>query len=72
MYTAIFKGCKNDNFLDEKNLLILAQNIDCGYTLEPPQKRQFKQVVLGKKKTTTIIVNFYSCQNCCILHKHTC
>ena len=38
-YAAIFKGCKIDNF-QLKNLyifLIFAQNIDCGYTLEPPQ-----------------------------------
>ena len=40
-YTAIFHGCKNDNF--QKKIfdifdifLIFAQNIDCGYTLEPP------------------------------------
>ena len=33
-YTAIFHGCKNDNF-QMKNInifLIFAQNIDCGYT----------------------------------------
>ena len=38
-YTAIFLGRKNDNF-QMKNcdiFLIIAQNIDCGYTLEPPQ-----------------------------------
>ena len=39
-YTAIFHGCKNDyfqmNFFDI--FLIFAQNIDCGYTLEPPQR----------------------------------
>ena len=38
-YTAIFHGCKNDNF-QMKMLdifLISAQKIDCGYTLEPPQ-----------------------------------
>ena len=38
-YTAIFHGCKNDN-LQMKNcdiFLIFAQNIDRGYTLEPPQ-----------------------------------
>ena len=38
-YTTIFHGCKNDNF--QLKLLdyfhIFAQNIDCGYTLEPPQ-----------------------------------
>ena len=38
-YTAIFHGCKNDNF-QMKNFdifFLFAQNIDCGYTLEPPQ-----------------------------------
>ena len=38
-YTAIFHGRKNVTFL-MKNLiffLIFAQNIDCGYMLEPPQ-----------------------------------
>ena len=37
-YTVIFHGCKNDYF-QTKNydiFLIFAQNIDCGYTLEPP------------------------------------
>ena len=37
--TAIFHICKNDNF--RLNIFyyfqIFAQNIDCGYTLEPPQ-----------------------------------
>ena len=38
-YTAIFHGCKNGNFQMKKcdNFLIFAQNIDRGYTLEPPQ-----------------------------------
>ena len=37
-YTAIFHGCKNANFqMKNYNIfLIFAQNIDCGYTLEPP------------------------------------
>ena len=37
-YTAIFRGCINDNFQMEKvdNFLIFAQNIDRGYMLEPP------------------------------------
>ena len=38
--TAIFHGHKNDNF-QMKNcniFLIFAQNIDCVYTLEPPQR----------------------------------
>ena len=38
-YTAIFHGCKNDNF--QMNFFsifnIFAQNIDCVYMLEPPQ-----------------------------------
>ena len=38
-YTAIFHGYKNVNFQMKKYniFLIFAQNIDCGYTLEPPQ-----------------------------------
>ena len=37
-YLAIFHGCKIYNF-QKKNcdiFLIFAQNIDCGYMLEPP------------------------------------
>ena len=39
-YTAIFHGCKNDDFQMKifDIFLIFAQNIDCGYTLEPPQR----------------------------------
>ena len=35
---AIFHGCKNDNFQMKKCdiFLIFGQNIDRGYTLEPP------------------------------------
>ena len=38
-YTAIFHGCKNDNFQMKifNIVLIFAQNIDCGHTLEPPR-----------------------------------
>ena len=36
-YTEIFKVVKNENFL-WKFLDIYAQNIDCGYTLEPPRR----------------------------------
>ena len=37
-YTAIFHSCKNDNFQMEifDIFLIFAQNINCGYMLEPP------------------------------------
>lgn len=36
---AIFHGCKSGNFQMKNcgNFLIFAQNIDCGYTLEPPE-----------------------------------
>ena len=39
-FTAIFHGCKNDNFQMKifDIFLIFAPNIDCGYTLEPPQR----------------------------------
>ena len=39
-YTAIFHGCKNDNFQTKKCdiFLIFAQNIDSGYTLEPVRR----------------------------------
>ena len=38
-YTANLNGCKNDKFLLKifKSFLIFAQNINCGYTLEPSQ-----------------------------------
>ena len=37
-YTAIFHCCKNDDIQMKifDIFLIFAQNIDCGYTLEPP------------------------------------
>ena len=37
-YTKIFKVVKNENFQKRtfNIFLIFAQNIDCGYTLEPP------------------------------------
>ena len=42
MYIIIFHGCKKNKNLQTKNcdiFLIFAHNIDCGYTLEPPQFR---------------------------------
>ena len=54
-YTAIFHGCKNDNF-QMKNFdifLIFAQNIDCGYTLETPQRggsNEYPQSMFWSKK----------------------
>ena len=39
-YTEIFKVVKNENFQQKffDIFLIFAQNIDCGYTLEPPPR----------------------------------
>ena len=39
-YTEIFKVVKNENFHPKvfDIFLIFAQNIDCGYTLEPPRR----------------------------------
>ena len=39
-YTGIFHASKNDNFHLKffDYFLIFAQNIDCGYTLEPPHR----------------------------------
>ena len=39
-YIAIFKVVKNENFQKKKNhiFLMFAQNIDCGYSLEPPRQ----------------------------------
>ena len=39
-YTEIFEVVKNENSQKKKIdiFLIFAQNIDCGYTLEPPQQ----------------------------------
>ena len=40
-YTEIFKVVKNENFQKKKKndiFLIFAQNIDCGYKLEPPRR----------------------------------
>ena len=39
-YTKIFYVVKNENFQWKSSdiFLIFAQNIDCGYTLEPPRR----------------------------------
>ena len=48
-YTEIFKVVKNENFQQKifAIFLIFAQNIDCGYTLEPP--RQYTQSMFWSK-----------------------
>ena len=44
-YTVIFHGCKNVNFQLKSfdYFQIFAQNIDRGYTLEPPQSNEYPQ-----------------------------
>ena len=59
-YTAIFHGCKNVNF-QMKFFNIFVQNIDCGYTLEPPQEAVLtstQNLCFGAK----IINNVYPCK----------
>ena len=56
--------------------LFLVQNIDCGYSLEPP-KRVPTNNVLSKnmkivKKIQLKIVIFTAMKNCCILHGRVC
>ena len=51
-YTAIFHGYKNGNFQMKKCdiLLIFAQNIDRGYTLEPPHWRRGKKINVSRNR----------------------
>ena len=46
-YTAIFHDCNNVHFqmIFFIMFLMFAQNIDCGYTLEPPQNRLSEAVL---------------------------
>ena len=58
-YTAIFHGCKNDNFQMKifDIFLIFAQNIDCGYKLEPPQRggsKEYLQSMFWSKNNKNI------------------
>ena len=57
-YTVIFKIVKNDNFQWKMFdiFLIFAQNIDCGYTLEPPRRGgsiEYPQSLFYKKNRYT-------------------
>ena len=54
-YIEIFKVVKNENFQWKKFdiFLIFAQNIDCGYTLEPPRRggsNEYPQSMFWSKK----------------------
>ena len=62
-YTAIFHGCKNDNFQMKcfDIFLIFAQNIDCGYMLEPPQRgssNEYPQSMFSSKNKKKV----YPCE----------
>ena len=63
-YTAIFQGCKNYNFQMKKCncffSLILAQNIDCGYSLEPPHNLCFR--TKKERKIMYTLVYVYPCK----------
>ena len=53
-YTDIFKVVKNENFQYKFCFifLIFAQNINCGYTLEPPRRggsNEYPQYMFGAK-----------------------
>ena len=53
-YTKIFKVVKNEDFQQKffDIFLIFAQNIDCGYTLEPPRRggsNEYPQSIFGAK-----------------------
>ena len=63
-YTAIFHCCKNDIFQVTKCyiVLIFAQNIDCGYTLEPTHcggSNVYPQSMFQSKNKKT---NVYLCK----------
>ena len=63
-YTAIFHGSKNGNFQMTKCyvFLIFAQNIDCGYSLEPPQwcgSNEYPQSMFQSKNKKN---NAYPCK----------
>ena len=53
-----------------------AQNIDCGYTLEPPRRggsNEYPQSMFWSKNKKNIIfsteiIHFYNLKNLCILH----
>ena len=76
-YTAIFHGCKNDNFQMKSFIffLIFTQNIDCGYTYPKsifwsenkkkvyPCKPQFYYIKVGCKGVFVTRTCFHDVQN---------
>ena len=55
-YTEILCALKIENF-QQKNFdifVIFAQNIDCGYTLEPPRRGEYPQSMFWSKKKKKI------------------
>ena len=66
IYRDFFFTCKIQNFSNFfENFLIFAQNIDCGYTLEPPRRSGSNEypesVIWSKNKKNRCIPQF-----CCI------
>ena len=61
-YTEIFKVLKNENF--QKKIfdifLVLAQNIDCGYMLEPPHLNEDPQSMFWSKKIRKISIPLHT------------
>ena len=59
-YTVIFISCENDNFqsINIVVFVIFAQNIDCGYKLEPPHSNEYPQSFFRAK----IRKNVYPCK----------
>ena len=69
-YTEIFKVVKNENFhqINLDIFLIFAQNIDCGYTLEPPRRggsNEYPQSMFWSKNKK----NRYTLQTPVLLYK---
>ena len=59
-----FQGCENYIFNGEKNdiFLIFAQNIDCGYMLEPPRQggsNQYPQSMFWSKNKKSRYIPIY-------------
>ena len=51
--------------------LFLLQNIDCGYSLEPPRRGLLYDLSKNKKNIEDFLLNFfnfYNLKNLCILH----
>ena len=74
-YTEIFSAVKIENFTRKKfdSFNIFAQNIDCGYTLEPPRQVGFKGVYITRTcfpdvsvtSCLSVVTSWLSVNVCC-------